>query len=512
MPKINWEDTLLAHHAFASHLPQRLDWVVSEYCDAGPWKCEHGRRGNLGAAEEKGGGITDMAASELARYNAADCRLTALAWARMQDDLATERRVYDTDKKLAALCRNMTKVGLGVDYERKWKLSKDMRAESERLKAEMRTLLRAPDFSPSRLGDVRNALFHTLGARVTLLTGSGMASTSNSTLESLKSASGDAGKFSSLLLQWRGVVKARTTYVGGTRLFPLAFDSKTFGTDGRARYNWKPFGTVSGRLACRFQSIPRYSPADIAGRAREIYVPRAGHQFVYWDVSQAEMRLAAHLSADPAFMAACSGDVHANNAKMVWPEVAEKGWLSGDAKKDPNRGKPYRDIAKSFGFAICYGAAADKLYTYLQSQGLPVPMRAVELILARLKAAYRTYYRWVESNIATVRRVGYMRTPFLGRIRWLGWFPKPTDIANYPVQGGLADVMNERTIEICDRLPNGANLVAQVHDAGILEVPNQHVGRVERLIKEVWAPPVRTPGGDCLLPIDQKRADRLCDL
>jgi DNA polymerase I-like protein with 3'-5' exonuclease and polymerase domains len=512
MIPIPWEDTLLAHHTFASHLPQRLDWVVSEYCDSAPWKCEHGRRGGLGAAEEKGAAISDMGAAELAKYNAADCRLTALSWARMQDDLAPEAAVYAHDKQLAAICRDMVRVGIGVDWERKEYLSLLMKRRAAALKGQMRTLLGKPDFSPTKLNDVRAALFDTLGASVVALTGSGLASTSNATLESLKAAAGDAGKFATLLLNYRSVTKARGTYVGGTREHPLAFDEKTFGKDGRARYNWKPFGTVSGRLACRLQSCPRWDPKDVAARAREMYIPRKGCQFVYWDVSQAEMRLAAYLSGDTAFIAACSGDVHANNAKQVWPDIAAKGWLDGDAKKDPLRGKPYRDIAKSFGFAICYGAEAEKLFIYLQSQGLPIPFRAVELILARLRAAYRTYYRWVDANVARVRQCGYMRTPIVGRIRWLGWFPKPTDIANYPVQGGLADIMNLRTVEICDKLPAGANMVAQVHDAGILEVPHRLVGAVERLIKDAWAPPLQLAGGECGLPIEQKRGERWSDL
>jgi uracil-DNA glycosylase family 4 len=40
----NWEDTLLANHAFASHLPKRLDHVVSVFLDSGPWKIAAGKR------------------------------------------------------------------------------------------------------------------------------------------------------------------------------------------------------------------------------------------------------------------------------------------------------------------------------------------------------------------------------------------------------------------------------------------------------------------------------------
>jgi DNA polymerase I-like protein with 3'-5' exonuclease and polymerase domains len=241
-------------------------------------------------------------------------------------------------------------------------------------------------------------------------------------------------------------------------------------------------------------------------------VPRKGNVFVYFDVSQAEMRIAAYLSADPAFMAACGDDVHAGNARNVFPQIADKGWLEGEAKKDPLRGKKYRDIAKNLGFAIAYGAEEDKVFLTLQSKGFEVSLRAVRVILARLRSAYHVYYRFVEENLSKVRQVGFMRTPVVGRIRWLGWYPKPTDVSNFPVQSCLADVMNLRTIALSKRLPRGCDLVAQVHDACTYDVPHTKAALVERLIREAWAEPIPLKGGPLVLPIDLKRGDRWSDL
>jgi DNA polymerase-1 len=498
----NCHDTLLAHHSFASHLPQRLDHVASCYADARPWK----RVFKGGSEDEKGTTPDQLDGETLCKYNAADAILTIKSWQRMQGDLEPERKAYEHDRKLAAVCREMIRVGIGVDAERKSELSKQLAERRQELQTELRTIVNDPGFMPGKLDSVRHHLFspQSLGARYVIVTPKGQASTANETLEGLRiSGNTKHAAFATALLTWRLAGKVKSTYLDA-----VVINSRT----QRAHYNWKPFGTVSGRLSCRLQSVPRYSPEAPESRVREIYVPRPGHTFVYYDVSQAEMRLAAFLSNDANFIAACAGDVHANNAKAVFPEVAARGWLDDKAaKSDPARGKKFRDITKNLGFAISYCAEEEKVYVTLKSKGFDVSMRAVSLILGNLRSAYRTYYRWVDSNLAGVRRMGHMRSPFLGRIRWLGWYPKITDVANYPIQSGLADVMNERTIEL-STTPIGPYLVAQVHDACIYDVPNNMVEQARDLINEIWARPIDTAGGKLILPIDLKCAKRWSDL
>jgi DNA polymerase I-like protein with 3'-5' exonuclease and polymerase domains len=433
----------------------------------------------------------------------------------MQGDLQPERAVYEHDRQLAAVCREMQRTGIGVNLEKKRELSESLSVRREALRRELQNIVGDPLFNPGKLDSVRYHLFspHSLGARYVKLTPKGAASTADETLEGLRmSGNTRHAEFATALLTWRLVGKIKSTYLDA-----LGAPGKkgVFMRGARAHFNWKPFGTVSGRLSCRFQSVPRYpigepSPPPEA-RVREIYVPRPRHTFIYYDVRQAEMKLAAYLSNDPNFIAACAGDVHANNAKAVFPEISARGWLDGDAKKDAARGKQFRDIAKNLGFAISYCAEAEKVYMTLRSKGFDVSMSAVSLILDKLHAAYRVYYRWVDANLAQVRRCGFMRTPFLGRIRWLGWFPKITDVANYPIQSGLADIVNRRTIEL-SKSPIGPHLVAQVHDACIYDVPNNMLNVAQSLIAEIWSRPIDTAGGKLILSIDLKRGDRWSDL
>lgn len=500
---IPWEDTLISLHSFASHLVKRLDFAVTAAgIDSAPWKISHGRRGDdgekgsLSKIDEKSDGV------DLCKYNASDCKLTIELWERLQSNeaAAKELRVYKHDMRLAEVCRHMHLRGIRVDADRRIALAGALRERESELLGEMRSLLAWPEFRPGSLPDVREALFERLGSRWTLATGTGLPSTSDAALEGLQGLETPAGAFAERLLRWRKAGKIRSTYLDALKPDPAH----------RVHFNWKSFGTVSGRLASRFQSVPRYKRLSPEDRIREIYVAAPGHTFVYFDVAQAEMRAAAYLSGDPVFIAATCKDIHAENAKVCFPEVDRMGWLDGDALKDPERGKKFRDILKNFGFAISYCAEAEKLWVTLVRKGFKVKQGQVAVQLANLRAAYKVYFRWVAENHERVKRTGYMRSPYLGRIRWLGRFCPVTEVANFPIQSFVADIVNERTIALAS---DGFYPVAQVHDACIYECTLDRVSELKEKIAEAWSKPICLSNGETLvLPIDLKTGERWSEL
>jgi uracil-DNA glycosylase family 4 len=524
------EDTLVAHHAFASHFPQRLDHVISVFLDASPWKIRFGRRG----AEEKGVPPQHMDINELHHYGAVDAVLTILAWFAMQKDLDSERAVYEHDKLLGIQGKGLQVVGIRVDRKRRKHLSLGLKRRAASLKGRMRTLSGKEYFQPSRLGEVRRVLFKTLRAPMLNPTATGLASTSNATLEQIRTqglgtlrrgpadtqqTSGPiqnktrptrAARFAEALLNWRVAVKIQSTYINAVVVHK----------DGRAHYNWRPYGTVSGRYSCRLQSCPRWSTA-IEDRAREMYTASPASLLFYFDLSQAEARFAANLSGDANFIATCKGDVHTGNAKILFPQEDAQEMLARDPKGKNcpkhgeesekgakcNCGKPYRDIAKNAGFAVAYLAEAATVFAYLRAHGFPVELEAVEEMLGALKSSYGGYYTYVAENVAFCQKNGYLRTALMGRVRWFGFNPKPQEIANFPIQSGIADVMNTRLLKLQAYLAKecrGTRLIAQVHDAAIFDVPKKWVvwgtdskgkplakGPVVEAIERTWAEPVR---------------------
>lgn len=518
------EDTLIAHHTFASHMPQRLSHVASVFVDVGPWKITF--KQGTGGATEKGLPPEKLSGEELCLYNAADARIQACVRRAMRTDLESEQAVYAVDKANARLCRGMIISGIGVDLERRKWLHEEILKKQADLLEKMRALLKRPDFRPMQLAEVRRALFTTFRAPLSASdpTGSGLPSTSQTTLERLKGSATRAGRFADLLLQWRGAAKIDGTYVY-VKTQSIDKPSRKHPTVARTHVNWRSYGAASGRYSCRLQSAPRAEflkdkSIVLETRVREMYVAKPGCKLVYFDLSQAELRFAAYLSADPAFMAACeTGDVHTATAKKLFPAEAE---LIG---RDPKgAGKPFRDVEKNSIFGFIYDAAPATVFAFVRSKGLPVEMRDILYVHEMIRSTFYVYFRYVEQNKRIVDKVGFMRCALSGRISWLGWHAGVSDVANRPVQGGIASLMNVRLPSISSRLPRGASIVAQVHDAAIMEVPERHVEAVSAIVKTAWEEPVIIPANgygsslelkdgarQFVMPIDLKIGNRWSD-
>lgn len=485
------EDTLIAHHTFASHFPQRLSHVASVFIDAGPWKTTF-KQGKDGASE-KGLPPEKLSGDELCLYNAADARIQAQVWIAEQPNLESERMVYEVDKENARLCRGMIMDGIGVDLQRRADLRAGMIEKEADLLGKMQAILKKPNFHPMQLSEVRRALFTTLRAPMHLAdpTDTGVPSTSQKTLERLKTSATRAGRFADNLLQWRGVVKIRGTYLDSQKLDK---PPKKWPMYTRTHFNWKSYGAASGRYSCRLQSCPRAEYLKdksivLETRTRELYVAKPGYKLVYFDLSQAELRFAAYLSGDKMFIKACeSGDVHTSTAQMLFPAEAE---LIG---RDPKgAGKPFRDVEKNSIFGFIYYAEPSTVFTFVRSKGLPVEFRDVLNMHDMIHGTFIDYFRYVERNKRWTDQHGHMRSALSGRISWLGWHAGYPDVANRPIQGGIADLMNVRLPEIRRQLPRGDRVVAQVHDAAIMEIKENHVDDVKTLVKEIWDKPVIIP-------------------
>jgi uracil-DNA glycosylase family 4 len=477
-----WEDTLLAHHAFASHMPQRLDHIVSMYLDMPPWKITTKRAAK---ADEKGAWDPEkLENEELWSYNQAD-GCTKIVWDQMQPDLEPEREVYKADKRLALLCRGMQEHGFAIDNERRTVLRDELRGREANALGRLRKIARFPELRPTRLKDVREALFERLGAPVLFRNViSKTPSTGADTLQALAAMDSSAGEFCRTMLKWRDAQKLRSTYVDG--IHPES--------DGRVHPSWKSFGTVSGRFSAREPAIQTLKRGD---SIRSMYVSPKNRRLVAFDFDQLEMKQAAFLSGDEAFIESClSEDIHASNGAILFEGMPEKYLTADDAKerKVNPEFKRLRDMAKESGFAVAYLAEPETVHSNMLKKGFRIGLLQVRAMLNRMRARYHRYYEWQEENLRFVQENGYLRT-WDGRMRWFGFEPSPTETANFPIQGGAAGLMNRVLPEIEDALPRSAFLVAQVHDAGYIECDPGDVDRIVRTCKRIAEAPVELPNG-----------------
>jgi uracil-DNA glycosylase family 4 len=502
VPKL--EDTLIGHHVFASHMPQRLDHLASFYCDTTPWKVKFGKR----ASDEKGKPKVPQNEEELFKYNALDVYLTAIIDQRYQVDLQQWKDLYEEDKELAALCRDMQMNGVLVNLKLKDELSIAIREKEKRLYEEMKAIV-GEEFAPTKTAHIRRILFEQFKAPVLERTMKGLPSTSKKVLQAFAAAKDRPyGEFCKKLVSLRACSKMRVTYLDNLPVEP----------DGRVRANWRSFGTPTGRFACRkpnLTNLRRPENKEPEQRIREIYIAPEGKRLVGFDMSQVEPRCAAYVSGDGNMIKAIeSGDFHTANAIVLFGELPE---LLDPYEAKQGKGKNMRTMAKTSGLAVNYLAGADKLYETIRAQGFSVRFPQVVAMLDRLHRAYAGHFDRVNQDLEFVRKYGYLKVGRLsGRLRWLGHAPSPSDCANGPIQGTAADVMNRLLIRIWKRLKKeyGATvkLIAQIHDAAIFEVPNELVETIRKIIQEEADRPVQINGRSVVFPIDLKDGARWVDV
>jgi DNA polymerase I len=54
---------------------------------------------------------------------------------------------------------------------------------------------------------------------------------------------------------------------------------------------------------------------------------------------------------------------------------------------------------------------------------------------------------------------------------------------NMPLQGSAADIMKLAMIEVDNKLPKSANMLLQIHDSILVEVPEKEAGSVGEILK-----------------------------
>lgn len=484
-----WEDTLLAHHAFAGHMPQNLAHVTTMYLDATAWKAEH----------------HDAAPSpeELWKYNGRDVLHTAQCWTGMQPELAPERRVYEGDKKIAAICSQMQMNGFRFDSGQARAIHWQLRARERDAYVRMREAVGHP-LNPRSPKQIEHAILKELGGRILARSRkTGKPVMNVDAMRAYASYNNERlAEFALALLDYRKPKKLRSTYVD--------IEAKGHVIDGFVHPSWKSYGAVSGRLSCQGPNLANLARPDDTGVAiRSLYVARPGHVLCAFDFSQLEMRIAAYLSGDPVMIAACeSSDLHAANAAVLfgaeWEEYVKTGNKAAMKK--------LRSMAKQSGFAINYGAEAETVFMKLKAMGFNVTLAQVAAMLKQIKLKFKIFYQWQTSQLVQVMKCGYVESPLWHRKRHVGHSPKATEVNNFPIQAGAADIMNTCMPELVARVPKSALIVGQVYDSCIFDVPVKDAEDTAAVLQEVAEAPIEMGGRLVSFPTDIHIAERWSDL
>lgn len=273
-----------------------------------------------------------------------------------------------------------------------------------------------------------------------------------------------------MLLDYRKEEKFVTTY-GEPMINRI--HSKT----GRLHTNFTQM-VRSGRLSSsnpNLQNIPKQQ------EFRSCFVARPGYKLITCDMSQAELRIIADYSRDPAFLEAfdTGKDLHTRTAADIL------GISVGEVKKE------HRDIAKAINFGLAYG---------LTKVGLARRLKITETSAQDLINKYFTKYNRIKRYLDQSGRMAVLNrysTTISGRRRYYSLpdqddpkFLKMKGVIeragkNTPIQGSNADTMKQAMIYTEERIkPYDAKLLLTVHDEEVVEVREDQVEEVAPIISQ----------------------------
>jgi DNA polymerase-1 len=313
-------------------------------------------------------------------------------------------------------------------------------------------------------------------------TESGKLSTSEATLLNIcqnKYISPELKSTLEIFGKWKKNLKLLTTYTGEDKgLMSQILNGRVHADYLQAGHGKESSqgGTVTGRLSSRnpnMQNLPRGS------EIKRFFVPDPGQVFVYFDYSQLELRLAAHLSQDPLLIKAYREglDLHQLTANAIGED---------------------RQVGKTVNFAMIYDASPWRLTDIVNK-----PVEECEEIIEnfyRLYSGYAKYLEiqkrkmcsggWVSSETGRVRRLPELLQTKFGSREWKHALKQGY---NFPIQSLGASITKRAMIELHRQ---GYQIVTQVHDSVVIQTPLptcQAVAEKVRVIAESVYP--------CTVPI-----------
>jgi len=392
---------------------------------------------------------------------------------RSEAEKAAATKVYEEiDRPLAPVLFRMEQAGVRIDKAALAALSERFSAELQRVGERIFELAgqRFNINSPKQLGVV---LFTHLGLPAPVVRGKGKAiSTAQDVLEGL-AARHDVPR---LVLEYRHLSKLKSNYIDA---LPLLADAES-----RVHTTFQAAATATGRLSSvnpNLQNIPIRT--ELGREIRAAFTASPGTQLLSADYSQIELRLLAHFSQDPLLMRAYAEeiDIHTLTASEVFGVAIE-------AMDKETRGR-----AKAVNFGIVYGISAFGL-----AAQLGIPQAEAKAYIERYFQRYEGVKAFIERTLEQTRRDGAVRTLF-GRVRPIPdidsrnpnqrGFAERTAV-NTPLQGTAADLIKLAMIVIDRELRDRklkTQMILQVHDELLFEVPLDETAEVEKLVRGAMA-------------------------
>ena len=293
------------------------------------------------------------------------------------------------------------------------------------------------------------------------------ASTSVEVLEELAKAH----DLPRLVLAWRSLAKLKGTYIDA---LPKLVHPET----GRVHTSFNQAVAATGRLSSsdpNLQNIPIRTP--VGREIRAAFTAPEGCVLISADYSQIELRVLAHLSADPNLISAFrrGDDIHDRTAHQVFGDASDL---------DPHE---LRRRAKIINYALLYGKTAFTL-----SKDIGVPPKAAQRFVDAYFDGFPKVRDFLDRTLDQARTTGEVTTLFSRRRRVpditsrnaMARHASERIAVNMPIQGTAADILKRAMLDVHGALPADTRMILTVHDELLFECPEGSAEGVAALVRE----------------------------
>lgn len=276
------------------------------------------------------------------------------------------------------------------------------------------------------------------------------------------------------ILEWRGLVKLKSTYIDA---LPAEVNPKT----KKIHTTYGQTVAATGRLSSNNPNLQNIPIRTERGRqVRKAFVPRDENHILFAaDYSQIELRIIAAISKEQNMIQAFKDgqDIHATTAAKVFNVPLEEVT------------RTQRSNAKAVNFGILYGQGA---FTLADQTGMT--RKEAKALIQTYYETYPTLKSYMAKQVDFARDNGYVAT-VLGRKRYLKNINSQNGMVrsgdernavNAPIQGSAADIIKIAMINIQRKLEESdwkSKMLLQVHDELVFDMHKEERAVLEPMIK-----------------------------
>ena len=409
-----------------------------------------------------------------AAYAAESADMAWRLWYVLKPRMAAEHTatVYETlERPLVSVLARMERRGISIDRQVLSRLSGEFAQRAGALEAEIQTLAGEPlnPGSPKQLGDI---LFGKFGLPGGTKTKTGQWSTGARVLDELAEQGHPLPR---KILDWRQVSKLKSTY---TDALPDYVDARTH----RVHTSYALAATPTGRLSSSEPNLQNIPIRTEEGRKiRRAFIAIEGHKLVSADYSQIELRLLAEIADIEQLKKAFREglDIHAMTASEMFGV--------------PVKGMPaeVRRRAKAINFGIIYGISAFGL-----ANQLGIEREEAGAYIKKYFERFPGIRDYMDETKAAAKKNGYVLTLFGRKCHYPDIVHSNASIRafneraaiNARLQGTAADIIRRAMVRMDAALAKNklsAQMLLQVHDELVFEVPDDEVEKTLPVVKKV---------------------------